>query len=45
MKAFTNVNARDIAHAVTVVSKARQEKQSTEDEEGPQKRPSGSSAR
>ena len=28
MKAFTNVNARDTAHAVTVVSKARQEKQS-----------------
>ena len=28
MKAFTNVNARDTAHAVIVVSKARQEKQS-----------------
>ena len=28
MKAFTNVNVRDIAHVVTVVSKARQDKQS-----------------
>jgi xanthine dehydrogenase YagS FAD-binding subunit len=27
MKAFTNVNARDIAHAVSLVAKARQEKQ------------------
>ena len=28
MKAFINSNARDIAHAVTIVTKARQEKQS-----------------
>jgi xanthine dehydrogenase YagS FAD-binding subunit len=28
MKAFTNANPRDLAHAVTIVTKARQEKQS-----------------